>query len=543
MTSRVPPPQWNWIAVAFVATVGPPLAFYLPDLVASPWLLIQDDGRHFVAWLRGLDDPGLFPGDPIAQMFGTLTPALYKALYYPAVMAGIDVVRWHMLVVIPLSVLLFLWSADRFIVVFLSEPAQRAVVLLCLAITYFNLYGVGLPRSFGPAIVLLAIGAFATERRWLLAAVMALGTNMYPAAAMTAGGGLACAEALRLAAERRIDSRAAMTLAIAAGSGLVGLLVFLASAADLGPTMTAAEARALPIFQPGGRAAYFTGNTLFQVSCGSRARLLQLCGRGELWWIGYPLTLLVVVGGILLLRRRRTAAWRLLAGLCLSGLILFAIATVIAFKAHLPARYSFHSIGLVFNVVLFLGLAACAGALARWRRSYALAPALTALGVLVAVTGYAGYRGKDMISDGYPALSAALRTLPADTLVAGTSSYLDNVPAFAARPVYAALQLVVPYKRNYYREMEARTATLATLYGATDRAEWLAAHERSGIDVYVVSTGGTGNAWTRSFPVAPQPGTQTIFAENGPATARCTIASERELSLVDAACFEAALRE
>jgi hypothetical protein len=544
MSKTYPPPQWDWIALIFGLLMLGQFTHYLPDLKSSPWLLIEDDGRHFVAWLRKLADPALFPNDPVERFFSGVTPALYKAFYFPAIWTGVDVVRWHILAVIPASILLFLWSADRFTAVFVSEPAQRAVVLLCLAAKYFGLYGVGLPRSFGLATVLLVISTFAAGKRWQLATIMMLGTNMYPASAVTAGGGLAFAEVLRLATVRRIDTKILSTLVIAAFSGAVGLAIFLASAADLGPTITLAEARELPIFQPFSRASYFDSSPFFQLSCGDRARLLPICGPGDFWWFGYPATLLVLIGGICMLYQLKDGTWRLLAGLCLSGVILFTIATIVAFKAHLPSRYSNSSIGVVFDFVFFVTIATWLAALAR--RS--CLPALTAPIVVLLLLATLKYDQlshlTSMKRDNYTKLSASLRLLPKDTMVAGTTPYLDGVPSFAGRSVYAAIELAVPYKRDYYREIEHRAAKLAILYGSTDRTAWRAAHAETGIDVYVVDTDGVEDtAWARSFPIAPQAGSHTIFAAEAAATEQCTIASQRDLALVDAACFVKALGE
>ena len=57
--NKTPPAQWRWIALAFCLIMLGQYAFYLPDLLSSRPPIIQDDGRHFVAWLRKLADPAL----------------------------------------------------------------------------------------------------------------------------------------------------------------------------------------------------------------------------------------------------------------------------------------------------------------------------------------------------------------------------------------------------------------------------------------------------------------------------------------------------
>jgi hypothetical protein len=537
MSVRLPAPQWPAIALIFALLLTGHLTTYLPELIASPWTMIEDDGRHFVSWLRKLSDPNLFPDDPIEQFFRSVTPNVYVFLYAPAAWAGIDIVHWYVLMIIPIAMLLFLYAVDRFTAVFLSDPAQRAFVLIGSAAAFHSTYVLGLPRSFGPAITMLAIASFAAGQRWRLAVVMVIGANLYPSFAITAGAGLVAAEALRFWLERRADRGALMNLVIAALSGLAGVAVFLFSARDFGSAFSLAEARALPIFQETGRTPYFVGNTLFRMSCGFRAGVLPVCGPW-FWWAGYIVTLGIIAIGLHLLPRQPHKPWRMLVGLCVAGAVLFILASAFAFKGHLPARYSQASIHLVFSFCLIAAIAI--GVTAGVRRvglRGIWAPA--GLLVLLILLEFDDLREvRSMIRDPYPEISRTLRTLPTDTLVAGTARYTNNVPSFAARSVYAALELSVPYKRDYYRAMEMRAAVLAVLYGTTDVENWLAAHAGTGIDIYLVEDKGLQHhAWSQSFPSAPVPGIPTIFTSEAAATEVCIVAKQNELAMVDAECF------
>ncbi|MFW5641751.1 MAG: hypothetical protein ACOCY0_03190 [Roseicyclus sp.] len=464
----VPRTPWLALLLVWAALFAGPAWTYLPILAENPWAILQDDARHFVVWLRALGNPELFAGDPMAAFFRAVTPDLYEALYRPAIWLGIDVVAWHMIVLMPAIAFLALLAMERFVAVFEPDLALRLSILVVIAAFAHAFYVHGLPRDFALPILCLAIFAYATARPWLMGAVIGLGAAIYPAAAITAGVGMALCEAARLIREQRL-TRQTSAIVLAALAGVLGLLSFVAGSGDTGATFTLAEARGVPIFQDGARTAYFEGGSdLWRISCGNRAGLFAACIPGPLWGLTHAVYGAVILGTLVWLARAGRGDWRLLAGLCLGGLILFAAATALAFELHLPSRYARWSVQFVavFGVAIALSLA-LARLLALLRAPRLLAPVI--LGALVAAAAPGELtRLYGIEVDTAPGVSAALRAMPADTVVAGVAGHIDTIPAFTGRSVLAALELSVPYKKAYHAEMARRVALLAGLWTETE---------------------------------------------------------------------------
>lgn len=546
----VPRTPWGPLLLFWAVIFAGPAWNYLPVLADDPWSIVQDDARHFVVWLRALQDPALFAGDPMAGFFRAVTPDLYEALYAPAIRLGIDVVAWHMIVLMPSVAFLSLLAMERVVALFEPDPALRFTILVVLASFAHAFYVHGLPRDFALPILCLAIFAYGTARPVLIGAVMGLGAAVYPAAAITAGVGLGLAELARIAQDRRL-TRQSVAIAVAAVTGALGLAVFMAGSGGLGETFTLAEARGVQIFQEGGRTAYFEGDSAFErISCGNRAGLLAACLPGAFWWLAYPINAAVIVGTLILLARRGMGDWRILAGLCAGGLVLFALASAMAFEFHLPSRYARWSVQFVavfcFGVLLSLALARL---LALMKAPRMLAPVV--LGGLVAVAAPGELtRLYGVEIDTAPGVSAALRAMPADTLVAGVARQIDNIPAFSARSVLAGLELSVPYKKDYHAEMARRVATLTVLWTETDPRRWRALHAGAGVGAYLLADpqiAGTQAAapadWAASFAEAPSAMGPTVFSTYPEVAATCEIARDGGFRLVDGVCFADALPE
>ena len=75
---------WLSIALFFPYAVAS-----LHRALASPYV-VQDDARQHVFWAYRFVDPGLFPGDLIADYFQAVAPLGYSMLYEAAAAAGIE---------------------------------------------------------------------------------------------------------------------------------------------------------------------------------------------------------------------------------------------------------------------------------------------------------------------------------------------------------------------------------------------------------------------------------------------------------------------
>lgn len=534
-------PLWLPILVIWALLTVGPLAGLLPILIENPWQLVQDDGRHFVSWLRTLENPALFPSDPIARFFTAITPQVYKALFWPAVAAGIDVVHWHIVVLIPGIMLLTIFSLDRFVALFEADRRLRLAILLAFVGFSYGSFDNGLPRDFAPFIVSMSIVAYLKNRQWLLGILMLFGASMYPAAAITVGVGLGVFEVIRILAGRH-DIRHIVTISLAALCGAAGLALFQTGVGDLGPTMSLAEARELPIFQSGGRTSYFEDDSTWEMmTCGRRAGVFASCPPGQFWWLAYPLHFIAIAGGLFVLARRGYGDYRILFSLCLAGLILFAAASAVAFEMHLPARYAMWSIQFATTFLLIVWIVSgIERIVARMNAPTFFLPLVCGL-VFLAKEPEKFYTFDDLIHDPIPRISAALRQTPVDTTVAGLSKHIDNVPSFSGRSVWASLQLSVPYKKNYYFEMADRVSLLSALFEETDSETWQGIHVASGINMYLLSQVGQIDKWKNSFSSTPAGNKSSIFEVFPTQTKACTVAEQHRIILLDGTCFADAI--
>jgi hypothetical protein len=513
-----------------------------PELWQSPWGVIQDDGRHFIAWLRQMGDPVLFPNDPIAEYFLALTPALYKALYTPAVWLGVDIVAWSMLVITPLSIGAFMLAANSFIAhMQLGRAESILLILLILADTFYREVATGLPRGFGPTILFGALALFLSKKVFWLAIIMALGANMYPIAAIVAGGSVACTVALRMTIDRKIDMSAVALVAAAAIGGIIGLTPFIISTAGFGDTISLAEARELPIFQPGGRTTFFREDWIETAFCSwSRSGVLPICTGGP-GWRPLVLTLAVLILSYPLLRSRGMPNTFLIlfAGICITGIVTIGLSYVFAFDAHLPGRYRKLTLQVIFLIVVMLGLTSAL----RWgakRVGYAEQNIYRALIVVLMGAAVISTRNNTRLErDPAPLISQALRELPPETVVAGISKYADSLPAFAGRITYFSYELSVPYKKLHYQLMEERANILAELYTGPIGPNWAVLVNKSGIDYFVIEKSDTQltRQWARSFPALKKVPSRTVFDAHPEIVSACTRASQNDLILVQVDCF------
>ena len=313
----------------------------------------------------------------------------------------------------------------------------------------------------------------------------------------------------------------------------------MASANSQGATISLEEAAALKIFHPGGRSEFFQSSWMETAVCSRRGGYFRTClGLGP-WGI---LALFALLGTLALWVIRRIGkpeprVLRLLGGLLAAGTLLFLLAYAVAFKAHLPSRYARMALILLVPVALAM-LCQLPDV---WGRGWAIrlgrmgtAAGLAAILIYVLV----GWRGH-YIGDSHREISAAIRAMPRQSVIAGLCGYADSIPTFAARPVYVSRELSVPYKTDYYALVSARMATQARLYAGPVDGAWLEALKTSGIDAFLV-TPNDAECWSRlgrSFESVPTWPGASVFDTRAEATGACLMQASGPLRLIDAGCF------
>lgn len=471
----------RWMALALLCYLAGVMIASGPALLHDPWSVVENDGRHFVAWLRSMADPALFRDDAIAAYFDSLTPGLYKALFAPAVWLGVDIGLWHFTVVKALTCGLTVLAARLFFGSWLSGwRLGFAMLFFCLLAAKWAL--AGLPRSFGFPIALLSLWAFAGGRLFWLALVMFAGALIYPSAVAVSGLAMGLS-AFRLSPRPHIElSRRFWTaIAIAAAAAFAGLALFMGSVGESGATISLEEARAIEGFGPEGRTRFFRDTWSARIFSDGRGGMLPLSLPFAPGLAALATLFVLAAGGVFARRLGAGAALRAIVPLALAGLALFVAAYAIAFRAHLPNRYAFYGIGLAFRIAAAFGVVGLIDAAVR-RFPARSGPAIAGAALLLAagLFGFSLHTGKKaQIVDPAPALSAFLRAAPKDSVLAGFSAPIETASAFSGSRVHFALELLIPYKRDYYRTIRDRVTGLGEAMASTNVlriAAYLAEH-------------------------------------------------------------------
>ena len=544
----------QWIGIIFVAWIIILVTSLSPHIWQAHVPLVQDDARHHVVWLRQLANPKLFADDPAAIFFMSQSPIAYQILYWPAVWLDIDVVRWHLLLLAPITCLLTTIAVYRFCTHLLPTRQMCGLVTLVFCASMADFAMQGLQRNFWLAIVLFA-WTFYLERRILLIGVTFLfGANIYPVAAVVAGLGIFVHLVLSAVFRRGLDRRDIIVLLVAGCAGIAGLVPFLASSLDAGPTLLLEEARNHPTFQEHGRSHFFMPSLYDQVFCsrGGRASYVPICLKSAGQY-ATEATILVVIGtiflGFLSLRllflrgeqdrsKRVTDVLTIALSMGIAGTFLYLISYMFAFRLYLPQRYSSQTIGLLFwfsySLAITAVLMVAAHFLNRIRPILPKALLVVVWGVFILTAR--GDFGR--VTDTERKISAYLRTTPESTVVAGFDSYLDNVPAFANRSSFVAIEFMIPFKSDYFDEMSQRVSALfQVLQDGTPNA--LASFaEKEGISYYLLRKEKTPlpRLWKSSFPFL-----ETLEAK--PLTSGlldgvdCVVVTGRYRDLIDARCL------
>jgi hypothetical protein len=326
-------------------------------------------------------------------------------------------------------------------------------------------------------------------------------------------------------------------------------------AGRFGPTISAAEARTMPEFQPGGRTSYFVPDryefwlrsSRSGFALGPTDPLLD-----DLPVMVIPFTLAAMLGGWLLAGRlgwvappRVPRSGMLLVVLLAASLLLFLAAHVLLFILYLPARYVQFSLPLVWALAgglgwVLLGEHLVAGPVSRTgasadasQRSWA---GLTAgeLSALVGVTLLALHApppGDFYVAGRYPAIYAYLRQTPPDTLVGALPADSNILPLLGQRAVLTSYEHALPYQPGYYLPLRERTEAFRAAYYAPTLSPLATVLDEYGVDV-VIADAEILERRRRADRDHP-PALEKILD-------RCGVLRERDLVVLPTACIQSA---
>ena len=351
-----------WLLIASGFALIPYFIFYFSHYNDTSRYIVND-ARHFVVWLRSLNDPNLFQNDIIAKYFVNSIPWLYKVIFYIPAYLNIDAVVFQQSIMMPMSILLFVWSAFSFIYYFIPYPPMSflySMFLMYLVGMRFD----GLPHSFGFALLVISILSFLISN-WVLCFLSLLcAVSLLPACGIVS---IICITIMQLDDSKSLNpfKLASSKPYMASIIGFfVGSIIIIYSSSNSGPSLSAIETKSIPMFQYNGIHALWGKDLLSTYLCNDRLGLMPFCGvatdGGKVIWIVIVILSLafhffsihadlfnkcfiqINIPGI---NKKLLRVWN---ALFVSGLALFFVSHILAFKLAQPERFIRYSITFVF---------------------------------------------------------------------------------------------------------------------------------------------------------------------------------------------------
>ncbi|MGB7441094.1 MAG: hypothetical protein WA919_08515 [Coleofasciculaceae cyanobacterium] len=521
--------------------------------------VVQDDARQHVFWMQRFIDQALLKDDLIADYFQSVAPAGYTTVYQLVANLGINPLLFNKFLPLGLGLITTsycfvvclemlpvpacgfmaslllnqtLWMDDDLV----SGTSRAFFYVLLLAFLYYLLR-----RSLLPCLGAIALqGLFCPQCVFLSTGVLCLQLLQWEAGKV------------KLSGHRRDYWFCATGLAVA----LLVLLPYALTTSQFGPTISVAQAKALPEFFPGGRASFFNEEPrqfwLKDDRSGMLSRLKRLPISLSL---GLLLPILLKYTSFFPLAKKVTGKTIVLAQLMLVSLGLFFLAHAVLFKLHLPSRYTKHSLRITLAIsaaiVLIILLDAILDACQKYRRKGRQSLVLGAVGLiffaLILYPPFLSNFPKTNYTRGkIPAMYEFFAQQPKDILIASVAQEADNLPTFSARSVLVSREYGIPYHTGYYNQFRQRAIDLVKAQYSPNLTDVQNFIKKYGIDFWLIeerafSPDYIANSWIRQFqPVATE--AQTSLAQGTtPALLnlgdRCSVFKSRGFVVLEAKCI------
>ncbi|MCA1990444.1 MAG: hypothetical protein LDL41_00110 [Coleofasciculus sp. S288] len=555
-SSSSPVKFWFSLSLTFAAIYG---LLVLQHAFSSEYV-VQDDARQHVFWMQRFIDPQLFPGDLIADYFQSVAPAGYTALYRLMASLGIEPLLLSkllplilglittgycfgvslQLLPVPLagfigSLLLnhYLWMRDDLV----SATAVAFIYPLFLAFLYYLLR-----RSLLPCCIAIALlGLFYPQGVFICIGILILRVQRWEKGRPYF---------LRNPREYRL---------YATGLGVAALVIaFYAfkSSSGFGPVISAAEARTMSEFLPGGISSFFVEESGHFWFTAQRSGMLPRLGTAVPLIIGVWLPVLMLFPAIFPLVKQVTKDVAVLLQITLASVAMFLASHALLFRLHLPSRYTEHSLRIVTAIASGIVLTLILDAVLNWAgkppvkssvshhqehqpTSVNLAPwrQLVALGAVVLLVGgpilhpivLKRFPRTDYMVGNAPALYEFFQQQPKDSLIASLTKEGSNLPIFAQRSILAGGEgYPVPYHKGYYAKIRQRTIDLIEAQYSPDLATVQRFIQKYGVDFWLLETGAwtlpylTNERWIMQYKPAAENAIATLQQGTLPALASLT---------------------
>jgi hypothetical protein len=443
-----------------------------------------DDVRVLIYPLFRVEDPGLFPGDPIVEYYLAGLPDGYHLFYrLLGPVFGVAPLAKTLPYVLYLGALVALALATFR---FGGPVAAFGTLSLALGSDYLlgRIVG-GLPRGFAAPLIAGGAACLVFGRARLLAVLTVVAAGFYPVASLVLGVTLA---GLLLLPEAQRGCTALWSLkkraVLLAGTGFVSLSLLVPSMVRMsryGPPITSAELAQYPEAGPGGRfqeadRAPFSPLPMAALPplraalTGAEAPLLPLTDARRFAAVLCPVLALFAALGWIVQARRRAEALRL-ALLPVAVVLCHTASLLFEPRLFIPERHVAYAVPVIALIAVPSTLAVFARA--ENRRLRAL-PVLF-VGLVMALLGARGspWTGLTVrIPPHERPLYDALSRLPRRAVIAGfPNETTDTVPYLSRRSVLSAFETHMPFHSGFADLARERFRALASGYFATTRED------------------------------------------------------------------------
>jgi len=494
----------------------------LGEAFASAYV-IQDDARQHVFWMRRFLDPELFPHDIIADYFQSVAPVGYTTLYRLFAVLGIDPVVFSKLLPIGIGLLSTVLSF-AIATYLLPLPFAGFVVALLMNQGLWMRDDIvsGTPVAFANPLLLALLYTLLRRSLLPLMGVILLQGLFYPqtvflsSALLLVRGFLGGKRELGIPSNSQQDRQNWRFTLAGLGTAFVVLLPYALEPSTYGPVMGLAEAKSLSIFSfPNGWSAFFASRLEDFWLCGKRSGMIptEWCEtlnipaaaldriRIPQFWLTPLLPILLFLPDRFPLAKQIRSEVVLLAQFLAASLGMFFLSHWLAFRLHLPNRYTEHSFRIIGAIAAGLVVVILWDAVVRRlaRRSGERSPltiGLTTLLGLALILYPTNIRIDDAVFPitGYvvgrsPQLYQFFAQQPKDSLIASISVEASKLPSFAQRSVLVGgAGYTLPYHKGYFREMSQRTTDLIRAQYSPHRAKVKQFIQHYGVDFWLLET-------------------------------------------------------
>ncbi|HET8676112.1 MAG TPA: hypothetical protein VFO63_10020, partial [Blastocatellia bacterium] len=448
MTRLLVRPQESATSAVSVFWLGLSLAFSL--YFSFLWVkrafrheyLIQSDARQVTTWYLRYLDPELFRNDLIADYYISVNTHGFDLLYRAGAGIGIDPIKLSK--ILPLIIGLVA-TAYCFALFMELLPVPAGAFISCLLLNQYiwtdDSVSSATPRAFLYPLFLAFLFYHAKKRLAPTALTVALQGLFYPPV-MFVSAGVLVLSLIRLDGRRFQFSKESKDYILCAAGlavAVVVILLYALKSSEFGQTVSAAEARALPVGLAGKRLSFLNQDAFTYWITDNQS--------GLYWRRTIPpfgLFVGLLLPALLLMRSRFPLASLLRSGIKLlprtlvASVFMFFAAHMFLFKLYLPNRYTIHIFPIVLSlaagVALTLILDAVLGRAGDKGKLLAYATIVLISGILILYPfSLRRFPRRSVAIGKHPDLYRFLLEQPKDSLIATLSIEADNLPSFARR--------------------------------------------------------------------------------------------------------------